>query len=265
MRIGTALLDRRAAWLHVFGRLKPGLTHRDGAKPGSQPWFNAMLEDEPRHGGFSERRRAEQRREFLASTFDLRAGAERALGKPRAFQRPLWVIMAGSVLLLLLASLNVAGLLLARGAARAREFTTRMAIGATRGRIAGQLLVESLLIALAGGVLGLLAAPAVSRDAAVVPAAGRRRRASRIDDRVLAFAFIASVMTAVICGLAPALQTGRTPLVASLNERSRVGRRRRRSAAQAARRRPAGLHAGPADRLGPVRADRGAPARQPRV
>ena len=129
--------------------------------------------------------------------------------------------MAGSVILLLLASLNVAGLLLARGAARAREFTTRMAIGASRGRIAGQLLVESMLIALAGGVLGLLAAPAVSRVILFfLPQNGDV--ALRIDGRVLAFAFIASVITAVMCGLAPALQTGRTPLVASLTDRSRV-------------------------------------------
>ena len=129
--------------------------------------------------------------------------------------------MAGSVMLLLLASLNVAGLLLARGAARAREFTTRMAIGASRGRIAGQLLVESLLIAVGGGVLGLLAAPALSRVILLfLPQDGDV--ALRIDASVLAFAFIASAITAVICGLAPALQTRRTPLVASLTDRSRV-------------------------------------------
>ena len=81
----------------------------------------------------------------------------------RRLERPLWVLMGGTVLLLLLASLNVAGLLLARGAARSRELTTRMALGATRGRITGQLLVESLLITLGGGVLGLVAAPVVSQ------------------------------------------------------------------------------------------------------
>ena len=153
------LLNRRAAWLHVFGRLKPGIT-LDAAK--SRP--RAVVPIDARRtsrstAGFPNVT-ADQRREFLSIDLRSAAGADGLSAGRRAFQRPLWVIMAGSVILMLLASLNVAGLLLARGAARAREFTTRMAIGASRGRIAGQLLIESLLIALAGGVLGLLARPA---------------------------------------------------------------------------------------------------------
>jgi predicted permease len=213
------LMNRRAAWLHVFGRLKPGMT-REAAKASLEPWFRAMLENEPQTEGFPTVT-AEQRQRFLSTTFDLAPVPGGLSSARRNFQRPLWVILAGTVILLVLASLNIAGLLLARGSARAREFTTRMAVGATRGRIAGQLLVESLLIAVGGGVLGLLAAPAVARvvlfflpqNDAVAP---------RIDGRVLAFVFIAIVLTAVMCGLAPALQTGRTPLVASLNDRSRL-------------------------------------------
>ena len=213
------LMNRRAAWLHVFGRLKPGMTV-EAAKAGLEPWFRSMLANEPNTAGFPNVT-ADQRREFFSSTFDLEPVPSGLSGSRRAFQRPLWVIMAGSVMLLLLASLNVAGLLLARGAARAREFTTRMAIGATRGRIAGQLLVESLLIAIAGGALGLLAAPAVSR-VILLFLPQNDDIVLRIDGRVLAFAVIASTVTAVMCGLAPALQTRRTPLVASLTDRSRV-------------------------------------------
>jgi predicted permease len=216
------LMNRRAAWLHVFGRLRPGLTP-EAAKTSLEPWFRSMLANEPNTQGFPNVS-ADQRRDFMSSTFDLEPVPGGLSGSRRAFQRPLWVIMAGSVILLLLASLNVAGLLLARGAARAREFTTRMAIGASRGRIAGQLLVESLLIALVGGVLGLLAAPAVSR-VILFFLPQNDDVALRIDGRILAFAFIASGITAVICGLAPALQTGRTPLVASLTDRSRAARR----------------------------------------
>jgi predicted permease len=213
------LLNRRAAWLHVFGRLRPGLT-RESAKTALEPWFRSMLANEPNTAGFPNTT-ADQRRQFFASTFDLEPVPSGLSSNRRAFQRPLWVIMAGSVILLLLASLNVAGLMLARGAARAREFTTRMAIGASRGRIAGQLLVESVVIALAGGGLGLLAAPALARAIVFfLPQGGEV--ALRIDARVLAFGFVASVCTAVLCGLAPALHTRRTPLVASLNDRSRV-------------------------------------------
>ena len=213
------LLNRRVAWLHVFGRLKPGVT-LDAAKAGLEPWFRSMLANEPDTKGFP-KVTADQQQRFLATTFELQPAPTGLSSGRRAFQRPLWVIMAGSVILLLLASLNVAGLLLARGAARAREFTTRMAIGASRGRIAGQLLVESALIAVAGGALGLVAAPAVSRLILLfLPQNGDV--AVRLDIKVLAFAFLASTITAVLCGLAPALQTGRTPLVASLTDRSRV-------------------------------------------
>ncbi|HJU43420.1 MAG TPA: ABC transporter permease [Vicinamibacterales bacterium] len=213
------LMNRRAAWLHVFGRLKPGLSP-EAAKTALEPWFQSMLAGEPETKGFP-KITAEQHRRFLSSTFDLQPVPSGLSGGRRALQRPLWVLMAGSVLLLLLASLNVAGLLLARGAARAREFTTRMAIGASRGRIAAQLLVESGLIAVAGGALGLLAAPAVSRVILFfLPQSSDV--ALRVDGRVLAFALITSGITAVLCGLAPALHTGRTPLSASLTDRSRV-------------------------------------------
>jgi predicted permease len=213
------LLDRRAAWLHVFGRLRPGVTVEE-AKASLQPWFRATLEAESRMAGFP-KVSEEQRREFLSSTLDLESAAGGLSGTRWALQRPLLVIMAGTLLLLLLASLNVAGLLLARGAARAREFTTRMAIGASRGRIARQLLVESLFIALGGGALGLLAAPAIARIVLLFLSPGGEIGAE-IDARVLVFALVASIVTAVICGVAPAWQTGRMPLVASLNERSRT-------------------------------------------
>ncbi len=144
------LLDRRAAWLHAVGRLKPGMSVEQ-AKAGLQPWFRAMLEEDTRREGFP-RVTAQQRSGFLASTLDL-TPMPRGLSTVRGgLERPLWVLMAATLLLLLLASLNVAGLLLARGAARGRELTTRMAIGATRGRIARQLLAEGLWITLAGAL-----------------------------------------------------------------------------------------------------------------
>ena len=213
------LMNRRAAWLHVFARLKPGLT-RDAATIALEPWFQAMLANEPSTPNFPSVN-ADQRREFFSTTFDLQPVPTGLSGSRNAFQRPLWVIMAGSAILMVLASLNVASLLLARGAARAREFTTRMAIGASRRRIAGQLLIESVLIAVIGGALGLLVAPVVARVVLwFLPQTDDV--ALHIDGRVLAFAMLASAITAAVCGLAPAWQTRRTPLVASLNDRSRI-------------------------------------------
>lgn len=213
------LLDRRAVWMHVFGRLKSGVT-AEQAKAGLQPWFTSMLEADTQREGFP-RVTAEQRRNFLASTIDVLPAAQGRSELRGALERPLWVLLGGTLLLLLLASLNVASLLVARGAARSRELTTRMALGASRGRITGQLLVESMLITLGGGLLGLMAAPAVtqtllsflSQDVDLSP---------RIDQRVFLFAFLVTTLTAGLCGLLPALQAGRIPLIGSLKERSHM-------------------------------------------
>src|SRR5260221_11140826 len=90
----------------------------------------------------------------------------------RDLSRPLWLLFAATGVLLGLACLNVAGLFLARGSARGREIGTRLALGASRGRIGRQLLADSLLLAVAGGVLGIaLALPASRALIAFLPRA----------------------------------------------------------------------------------------------
>ena len=130
--------------------------------------------------------------------------------------------MLGTLLLLLLACLNVASLLLARGAERTQELTTRMALGASNGRIARQLIVESLLIALTGGLLGLAAAAAVSRAVLLFLPEGANLTPA-FDHRVFLFSMAASVVAGVLCGLAPALQARRRPLAPSINMRGTPG------------------------------------------
>jgi len=213
------LLDRRAAWLNVLGRLKPGLS-AEQAKAGLQPWFKSMLEADARREGFPQVS-PQQRSSFLASTVDILPTPRGLSGRRGALERPVWVLTGGTLLLLLLATLNVAGLLLARGAARRRELTTRMAVGATRARITGQVLVESLLVTLGGGALGLAAAPGVAR-VLLAYLSQDNDLSVHIDGRVFAFAFITSVATGAVCAIAPALQTGRIPLITALKERSTV-------------------------------------------
>jgi predicted permease len=214
------LLDRRARWMHVFGRLKPGVT-AEQAKAGLQPWFKSMLEADTRREGFP-RVTAEQRRNFLASTIDVIPASQGRSNLRRRLDGPLWVLMVGTLLLLLSASLNVASLFLARGAARGREIRTRMALGASRGRITGLLLADSMLIALGGGVLGLVLAPSVSHVLlSFLPQdVVRVDLTSQMDQRVFAFAFVVSVVTGALCGLAPAWQARRVPLICWLKERS---------------------------------------------
>ena len=84
-------------------------------------------------------------------------------GLQRRMSQPLWVLLAVTGVLLGLACLNVAGLLLARGSAREREMSTRLALGASRGRIGRQLLADGILLALGGGLLGVALAPVAMR------------------------------------------------------------------------------------------------------
>jgi predicted permease len=214
------LLDRRARWMHVFGRLKPDMTV-ELAKTGLQPWFKSVLESDRQLEGFP-KTTPDQLRSFLASYLDVTPASRGRSTMRRTMERPLWVLLAGTSLLVLLACANVASLLLARGAARGRELVTRVALGASRSRIANQLLIESTVISLSGGVLGIVLAPAVSASlVSFLPQdVARVGLTSTLDLRVLLFTFLVSIATGVVCGTAPALQAGRLSLIAALRERA---------------------------------------------
>jgi predicted permease len=136
---------------------------------------------------------------------------------------PLLYMLLGAVgFVLLIACANVANLLLARSAARAREFAIRMALGATRRRIVRQLVAESLLLAAAGGALGLLfAAWATKAALAVIPETVPRTNEIGIDGRVLFFTLVISILVGVVFGVAPALKTSQPDLHRSLKEGGR--------------------------------------------
>jgi len=129
----------------------------------------------------------------------------------------LQVLAAGVVCVLLIACANVANLFLSRGIARQRELTVRAAIGASRARIARQLLTESLVLAGFGGAVGLGVASALVRIASSVVAADfPRLDAVHIDVRAVAFTAMATLFTAMLSGLAPALRGARVNLNDSL-------------------------------------------------
>jgi len=209
------LLDRRAVWMHVFGRLKHGVTAQQ-AKGRLQAWFASTLQSEATLEGFPSVT-SEQRRTFFASTLDVLPGDRGRSELRGALERPLWMLMGGTMLLLLLTCSNVAGLLVARGASRSRELMTRIALGATRGRLIRQLLVESLVITIAGGVLGLLVGSGVARVLLGFLQTDANMSA-RIDGRMFVFALVVSIVTGGLCTLAPALRTRHIPL----NERAHL-------------------------------------------
>ena len=210
--------DPRGRWLHVFGRLKPGVSQAQ-ASAWLQPWFKGMLAADmklPSWPVASE----DQVKKYLASTMEVTPAGSGRSDLRRSLEQPLLVLLAATGLVLLLACLNVANLSLARAFARRKETALRLAVGASRGRIVRELLVQSGLLAMFGALAGIALAPIVTTSLIrFLPNAVDLSTA--VNPRVFAFALCAALATGLLFGLMPALQASRTQPGFTLKEDAR--------------------------------------------
>ena len=207
-RKGSILEEPGYWWMQIMARQKPGVS-----KEQAEAAFSSTLASSVRGAG-------EVKAGDAIPQVQVGDGSRGMNEAARLFRQPIMVLMAVAGLVLLLACANIANLLLARSAAREREMSVRLALGAGRGRVLRQMLTESLLLSLTSGAVGFVLGWA-SRD--VIPRLlsqpwDPHPASASVDWGVLAFIAALSILTGLVFGLAPARQSMRAQANSGLKE-----------------------------------------------
>ncbi len=211
------LTDRRSMWLGLIGRLKPGISIEQ-AESGLLTVYRPLLEKELAE--FPTRPSARFAQPFLAKRIELEAGAGGIPTLKREAGAPAIVLMSMTLLVLLIACANVAGLLVARAAARQKEMAVRLALGAGGGDLFRQTLAESLVLAVLGGLAAAFVAAWTMDGISLLLPAGARQGGMdwRLDGRVLAFLALLTLAAALLSGFGPALRASKGNLANTLKD-----------------------------------------------
>ena len=206
-------------WLNILGRLKPDET-RVQAQAAMAPLWHALRTAELPLFKNNSKRFVDG---FVTKSKLLVVDGSQGFSYSRDDLRtPLLVVMGMVVLVVLMAAVNVASLVLVRSAGRVREFSMRYALGAKRGRILRQLLIEGLVLGFLGGAAGLLLVPAATHFlvSRMTSGEGQPPFSTSIDGRILAFNFAVAIGVSLLFALAPALQLWKPDLVSQMKEQS---------------------------------------------
>jgi putative ABC transport system permease protein len=202
---------RQAYWAYLFARLKPGVSI-EGASAALNAQYHNIINDveAPLQKGMSDQTMAR----FRAKAITMEEGPRGQSTVSREARTPLLLLLSVTGLVLVIACANIANLLLARSAARAGEMAVRLSIGASRWQLIRQLLTESCLLALFGGIAGLLVARwTLDLIASMLPA---NTLQWSIEPRVMLFAAVLTIGTGLLFGLFPALHSTRPDLLSTL-------------------------------------------------
>ena len=210
--------DRRSQWPKVFARLKPGYTV-ESARASLQPLFHQILQQEAQEEALSGMS-PYWRNLFFKRKLEVETAATGYSIMRERYSTALMVLMSMAGLILLVSCSNVASLLIARAVARQKEIAVRLAIGASRRTMVGHLLVESVLLSLAGAALGLVLSEWATHGLlSMLPGGGAKLLLrAEPDFRILLFSVCVALATGLLFGLAPAMQSTKLDLFAALKE-----------------------------------------------